>query len=171
MSWGFWLPGEFRLANQALSDMRAAGFANGSRYSPIRDRYSEQVAQVRASVVTMVRFAKVPTVPPDYCALVSMDVFGHGKADPDAACLLGKAVVDGLVEAKVIASDRRQIWSVPISRVLQSSYEEELCAAIARRHGIELLEGARKGAVVAIAAQHRDAFLDRLVQGARCGHA
>lgn len=103
-----WVPGRFRLTNQMLHDLRAAGKyeAAGARWGRMPrggfDRFAIETAEIRLAVKVAARGA-LPCMHP---AEVAFIVFGHRKHDPDAWYLLAKAAMDGLVDAGVFASDR-----------------------------------------------------------------
>ena len=115
-----WIPGKRKLTNAMLSDLRAAGFYAGKakaygarRAAGNRDRFATETAAIRKLVADEAmrlglrrRVAKV-AAPQLFDVFVT--VTGHPRHDPDAWYLLGKAAVDGLVDALVLHSDRKQI--------------------------------------------------------------
>lgn len=135
-----WVPGTFRGTNGLLDDLRAAGRFEGfakAKGWPIRrghDAFAEHQAAVRLAVkaAAMRAFSQG-------CATWTIDlafwVFGHGRHDPDAWYLLGKAAADGLADTGLIDSDRfniRNTWG----RVLRGPVDE-----IAKLHTLALMPG------------------------------
>lgn len=109
-----WCPGRFRLTNGMLSDLRAAGRYSAGRFgrAPIRgpwDRFAEETRAIRLLVKATAARERWPLCPYGYRAVIRCEVFGHQRHDPDAWLLLGKAAVDGLVDAHVLSSDRRSV--------------------------------------------------------------
>jgi hypothetical protein len=123
-----WVPGTFRGTNGLLDDLRAAGRFEGfakAKGWPIRgghDAFAEHQAAVRLAVkaAAMRAFAQG-------CAAWTVDLafwlFGHGRHDPDAWYLLGKAAVDGLADAGIIDSDRFNVRNTR-GRVLHGPADE-----------------------------------------------
>jgi hypothetical protein len=132
----FFVEGRFRLTNQMLSDLRAAGHYEGEaalmrrqgkwrgRKKPGYDLFSQETQAIRLAVKASAR--SCPPLPVDVTVLV----VGHRKHDPDAWYLLAKAVVDGLVDVGLIGSDRFGIGYVS-GRVMRTEQEEEDCFALA----------------------------------------
>jgi hypothetical protein len=121
-----WVPGAFRLTNGLLDDLRAAGKFEGyarAKGWPLRgghDAFAEHQAAVRLAVKARAAAARVICLG---TVDVAFWVFGHGRHDPDAWYLLGKAAVDGLVDAEVVDCDRfnvRNTWG----RVLRGPEDE-----------------------------------------------
>lgn len=117
----FFVEGTFRLNNQMLSDLRAAGHYEGYGQAMVdsgqwrrrhhgRDLFAEEVQAIRLAVKACARESLA--FRPDCRLNVSLMVVGHYKHDPDAWLLLGKAAIDGLVDAGVVPSDRRWIGTV-----------------------------------------------------------
>jgi hypothetical protein len=102
-----WVPGRFSLTNQMLSNLRAAGSYRGHKPKGWRDLFAEETATIRLAV-------KVAARGVSGFGLVSVfvTVLGHWKHDPDGWLLLGKAAVDGLVDAGLMMSDRQDLYSL-----------------------------------------------------------
>lgn len=124
-----WVPGTFRLTNGLLDDLRAAGKfegyarAKGWTVRGGHDAFAEHQAAVRLAVKAIAARSPAAGVIGLGAVDVAFWVFGHGRHDPDAWYLLGKAAVDGLVDADVIDSDRfnvRNTWG----RVLHGPEDE-----------------------------------------------
>jgi hypothetical protein len=116
--WVLWVPGKFRLTNAMLSDLRAAGKLEGmcrkrrkSLPSGFFDAFAAQTQAIRLAVKgnTAVRGRPNLAIGP---IRIWVTVLGHHKHDPDAWLLLGKAAVDGLVDAGVLRSDRFDLHSI-----------------------------------------------------------
>lgn len=127
----FFVEGRFRLTNQMLSDLRAAGHFEGEaaalrrqggwrgRKSPGYDLFASETQAIRlATKASAKNIGAVPDV-----VNVALWVLGHHKHDPDAWLLLGKAIIDGLKDAGLIRSDRFQV-GVVAGRVVRSTAEE-----------------------------------------------
>jgi len=113
--------GRFPLTNQLLSDLRAAGVYVGKRRKlrPGFDAFSVGTRTIRMLTKVAARDLDMSDVRLDERLHVAVVVVGHERHDPDAWVLLGKAAIDGLRDAKVIASDRFQIGAV-LGMVLQT---------------------------------------------------
>jgi hypothetical protein len=120
-----WVAGTFRLTNGLLDDLRAAGKfegfakAKGWKIRGGHDAFAEHQKAVRLAVKVAARGlgSQGPRVD------VAFWIFGHGRHDPDAWYLLGKAALDGLADAGAVDSDRfnvRNTWG----RVLHGPVEE-----------------------------------------------
>lgn len=104
-------PGRRRLTNGMLDDLRAAGFYAGKGFAlgwkPKKDfdGFATETAAIRQMVA--LRFSRTR----ERAGRVTVVVWltGHEKADPDAWMLLGKAAVDGLVDAGAIRRDRSNV--------------------------------------------------------------
>jgi hypothetical protein len=55
--------------------------------------------------------ACIPAVPPGCLACVWTYLAGHERCDPDAWMLAGKWCLDGLADAGVLRSDRRDVYA------------------------------------------------------------
>lgn len=161
MRWAFWIPGKFRLTNGMLSDLRAAGFAHAGRYAggPVRpcDRFNRETHQIRetAALVTKAAARERRRVPVN----IRVAVFGHHKHDPDAWYLLAKAIIDGMVASRFLASDRREVGWVS-GRVLQCPSPSMMMV-----DGVGMIRG--PGAVVTV----DEDFDDGSLANRGCGHA
>jgi hypothetical protein len=127
------IEGKFRLTNQMLSDLRAAGHYEGEatlmrrqgkwkgKKKPGYDLFSAETQAIRLAVKAHAKGIDMfqGVLPVD----VALWVVGHRKFDPDAWYLLGKATVDGLVDAGVLGSDRFGVGVVS-GRVIQTEAEE-----------------------------------------------
>lgn len=119
-------PGRRRLTNGMLDDLRAAGFYAGKGsvlgWKPKKDfdAFAVETAAIRQMVA--LRFKRIPPELIERTRYfddlnIVVWVVGHHKADPDAWLLLGKAAVDGLVDARVLRRDRdRVMLSGQVSR-------------------------------------------------------
>ena len=118
-----WVPGKFSLTNKMLDNLRA-----GSRYQGARppcgwvNMFEQETAAIRLAVKTAARREAADVVSAGPCR-VGFVVFGHHKHDRDAWYLLGKAALDGLVDAGVFTSDRFGVESTH-GWVLRNSTEE-----------------------------------------------
>lgn len=123
-----WIPGRFSLTNKMLSNLRAAEKFRGRRPKGWVDGFAQETQAIRLATAAAWR-SKEPdvmewgAVPSSYVCSVFFAVFGHHKHDPDAWYLLGKAVLDGLVGARVIREDRSDVWGTA-GRVCESRAEE-----------------------------------------------
>jgi hypothetical protein len=104
-----WVPGRFRLTNDLLSDLRGAGryegLADGKGWGKPRpgcDLYANHQQAVRLAVKAAARGCGTIVGP----VSLLFYLWGHGKGDPSAWYLIGKAAEDGLVDAGVLISDR-----------------------------------------------------------------
>lgn len=136
----FFVEGVFRLNNQMLSDLRAAGHYEGYGQAMVdsrqwrhrkkgRDLFAEEVQAIRLAVKASIR-GTLAKVGAPWRLNVTVMVVGHWKHDPDAWTLLGKAAVDGLVDAGVVASDRRSVGIVA-GRVCTSEADQLPTFAVA----------------------------------------
>lgn len=120
-----WVPGKFSLTNKMLDNLRAGSRYQGSR--PPRgwvNAFEQETQAIRLATKAAVRgdVGRLTGFPGQRCS-VEFAVFGHRKHDPDAWYLLGKAALDGLVDAHVFASDRHEVWAT-MGRVMQSELDE-----------------------------------------------
>ncbi len=114
-----WLPGPFPTTNALLDMQRASGVFEGKRQAMRRGGFSV-TAPPKYSFAATVReirdaakvHALAARLAPMSRAAVWFDWCGSSREDPDAWTLAGKAIVDGLVDAKVFGSDRRNVESV-----------------------------------------------------------
>lgn len=170
-----WVPGRFSLTNKMLDNLRAAGvYAGRSRSGRPRgsdwDHFATETAAIRLAVKQRVR--SFQTIAPQHMCVVNVDVLGHGKHDPDAWYLLAKAAVDGLCDAGVILSDRRQIWSV-LGRVMQRPDEDTMVRAMAwSQMAINIPEG-ESGFLLALNCRGltREGVVREVLRYSREGHA
>jgi hypothetical protein len=123
-----WIPGRFSLTNKMLSNLRASEKFRGKKPRGWVDGFAQETAAIRMAAKRAI-LNREPTsqewgavLRTEVCAL-EFGVFGHRRHDPDAWYLLGKAVVDGFVDAGVISPDRASVWETG-GRVLQSAAEE-----------------------------------------------
>jgi hypothetical protein len=116
VTWALWVPGRFSLTNAMLDHLRAAGFYQGRSRSGKRlragawDAFAAETQTIRLAVKAAAVRARVSGIRAR--ADVHLVVLGHHKHDPDAWYLLGKAAVDGLVDAGALTSDRRNVGIV-----------------------------------------------------------
>jgi hypothetical protein len=127
MTAALWVPGKFSLTNAMLSGIRAAEKFHGRRPKNWHDYYAEEVAAIRLAVKCAATRLGVEALRGEsgQVCKVGFEVVGHHKHDPDAWYLLGKAAIDGLVDATVFQSDRREVW-LTWGRVLQTTLEENV---------------------------------------------
>ena len=117
MIWRVCIQRGFRLTNQMLSDLRAAGkYEGASRAFGLSmrrgvDLFAREVVDIRNVCALFFRRAadqRLDGVRVD----VSCVFVGHGRHDPDAGHLAIKALVDGMVDAGFLSSDRRDVrWT------------------------------------------------------------
>jgi hypothetical protein len=128
----FFIPGTFRLTNGMLDDLHAAGFARGRGVRQPRDRYNDHVREIRNAAALHARAVGLKRLVGIWDLAVL--VVGHGRHDPDAWMLAGKAILDGLVQAQIIGSDRKQI-RLTSGTVLKYGGELEICKALRLQPG------------------------------------
>jgi hypothetical protein len=114
-----WLPGPFPTTNDLLDMQRAAGVYEGKRQAmrnggfsvtaPPAFSFAAKTREIRNDANMQARAARLK---PMSRAAVWVDWCGSGREDPDAWTLAAKAILDGLVDAKVFGSDRRNVESV-----------------------------------------------------------
>ena len=130
MRWNFWIPGKFRLTDQMLSDLRAAGMAAAGRTAGkaprIVDHYVREVREIRKAAAQVTRGAVHERDHGPFA--IRIIVFGHRSHDPDAWYLLAREIVRGMVTSGFLMSPR-EIQSVA-GRVLQTVEEENSERAI-----------------------------------------
>jgi hypothetical protein len=129
MKTNVWIPGKFSLTNHMLSNLRAAGRWNGAvRPKGWVDMFAQETKAIRLAAAVAVRRSDINSKRSWHEAWdvwsLTFGVFGHGKHDPDAWYLLGKAVCDGFADAGAILQDRSDVWETG-GRVLQGIWEEE----------------------------------------------
>lgn len=112
--------------------------------------FATQARNFRAATALAARRACIPATAPGERACVWIYLAGHTHYDPDGWTLAGKWIVDGLADAKVVRSDRKDVYAVG-GRVLQT--DEETRAFILARDDLRrfLSAGLVVGAVVEIA--------------------
>lgn len=96
-----WVPGKFWATNEAYRQMRAL--------APVRSP-AEVAAELRGFACVLARTAR-PRLEPVSYVHVWFDFYDSGKEDPDAWTWAGKHVLDGISDAKVIPSDRKNVYS------------------------------------------------------------
>lgn len=149
----FFIEGKFRLTNQMISDLRAAGHYEGEararrlRKKPGYDLFAAETQAIRLAVKGAARVAGIGQA--SGVQNVVVWVFGHRRHDPDAWLLLAKAAVDGLVDARVMVSDRFNVGMLA-GRVLQSEAEEFEVRLECRERTGEAVPENRPGMVVAL---------------------
>lgn len=129
------VPGRFSLTNTMLDNLRAAGQYEGRaavrrcRPRADHDLFARETLAIRLAVKAAARRACLLPLRGNARARVAWLIVGHERHDPDAGALWGKAAVDGLVDARALASDRHDL-AFAGGRVCTS--HEESAAAIAR---------------------------------------
>lgn len=118
--------------NRGLSDVRAAGWAAGFKDAMVRmgkwrgaghtdDRYADAAKEVRLRAFLAARQSRVPRFPDDARVRLRFSVMGHSSWDATGGMLAAKWLEDGLVDAKVIGSDRHNVAEVAVT-VEQTSH-------------------------------------------------
>lgn len=144
-----WIPGDWPGTNAVLDLARQAGHWSGvaralgrpARTAPIS--LDGQVRRARELVRYTARAARL--VAPPGLLDVTIYLAGSGRLDPDAWSAAGKWILDGLVDARVIPSDRKAIWATR-GRCLQAGEQRALFAAWGWRYN-----GPAAGAAVELA--------------------
>jgi hypothetical protein len=139
------IDGRFSLTNKMLSNLRAAGKAEGMGLRCVEDRFAAETAAIRLAAAASVRGLGRLFEPVN----LSFWVFGHHRHDPDAWYLLGKPVVDGFCDAGMLDRDRFSIW-IPRGRVCRSGREESLFLAQSALWGAQPHRAYRLGVLVDI---------------------
>lgn len=115
---GLWVPGKVVATNEALSRLRAAGYADGfrdamlktgawtDRRGKVNDRYAEAARTGRLAMCAAVRRLNLGSVPKGCGVRLAFTVQGHEKMDTAAAFLAAKWMEDGLTDSGVLADDR-----------------------------------------------------------------
>jgi len=106
-----WMPGDWPTTNQLLDLARATGYYEGRaallpserRKRPARS-YNQTLQKLRDATILAARARKLFTV--TQRVSLAFVHFGSGRRDASSWYLSAKAIEDGLVEAKVLASDR-----------------------------------------------------------------
>ena len=122
-----WVPGVFSLTNKMLDNLRAAEKYHGRRPKNWRDLFAEETAAIRLATKVAANRKRLEAPQKGEVCLLAFIVFGHHKHDRDAWYLLGKAALDGLVDAHVIGSDRFEVWNTG-GIVLRTDAEERFVA-------------------------------------------
>lgn len=105
-----WLPGEFPTTNRLLDIQRASGFYDGhGAVTGARRRknaldFNKVVSEIRQRAKLQALGARLRPVTSAVPLLFVH--LGSGRRDPSSWYLSAKAVEDGLVDARVLASDR-----------------------------------------------------------------
>jgi hypothetical protein len=108
-SQALWLPGDFPTTNKLLDLTRASGFYTGKQVAEgRRARGNERdvnltFRQIREATNFHARGRLKPV---DVAVPVLFVHFGSGRRDPSSWYLAAKAIEDGLVDAKILRSDR-----------------------------------------------------------------
>jgi hypothetical protein len=129
---GIWVPGAVVPLNRGLSDVRAAGYAAGFKDAMVRmhrwrggahvdDRYADAAKEVRLRAFIAARQSRVPRFPEDARVRLRFSVMGHPRWDASGGMLAAKWLEDGLVDAKVLRSDRHNVSEVAVT-VEQTSH-------------------------------------------------
>lgn len=140
-----WVPGRFSLTNKMLDNLRAAEKYHGRRPKGWVDLFAQETRAIRLAVKAAAKRSPPGAPPAGFVCNVRFIVFGHRKYDPDAWYLLGKAALDGLVDAKVFSSDRFRVWTTG-GRVLRNADEEKFVVSGFGGHLFEI--GGRIASVV-----------------------
>jgi hypothetical protein len=111
-----WLPFRFPSTNDLLDMLRAEGYYEGRGYGrkggapkPPESSYSKAAREIRDAANMHARAARLRALP-----LVSLrfELLGCARFDPSAWTLPAKSIEDGLVDARVIISDRFNVFDV-----------------------------------------------------------
>lgn len=155
-----WLPGDFPSTNKLLDAQRASGFYAGAgqargldpRERPPLTSYSHEVSRIRtwtfAHAKRNVVRAELPRL-----ARLKFIMLGRGRYDPSAWYLSAKAVEDGLIDARLLASDRSDVLETAGRSVTDEETARLLAEAFnvprrARERGmIVVIEGVSDGAL------------------------
>ena len=153
MKMALWVPGRFRLTNGMLSDLRAAGYADGRARGFDVDEFAAETERIRREVASAALNASMRGGCVDGQWYVHVGVFGHSKFDPDSWLLLGKAAVDGLVQGRVFGSDRFNLWE--LSGRTYRDMREQAAAALDLYQGAHLnVPMRREGFALTISEHH-----------------
>lgn len=112
-----WCPGQWYTVNAALDAARASGYWAGQRTAkgwrggapPVT--LASEAKRCRQYVAALARAANLARVDRPVLALVAYRGV-TGRQDADAWTWAGKVAIDGLVDAGVLESDRRDLWGV-----------------------------------------------------------
>jgi hypothetical protein len=113
MRWVVCIERKFRLTNGMLSDLRAAGHYKGKSAAlglverKGYDAFDTECADIRNAVG--LHFRRYVRERSGGRVDIRYVIVGHGKCDPDAWLLAGKAATDGMVDAGFLASDRFEV--------------------------------------------------------------
>jgi len=132
------LPLERLTANELLDALRAEGFYEGKRAAISRGRYGLRAVAPARSFSGTSRDLRQPAklyalragLERMKRAAIWLDWCGSGREDPDAWTVAEKPIVDGLVDARVFESDRRNVESVGGRCVSSRAEAEEILATI-----------------------------------------
>lgn len=113
-----WVPGTFWTTNEAYKQMRALA----------PDRPPSEVAAELRGFVRVLATTNRPSLAPVKYVSVWFDWYGSGREDPDAWTWAGKHILDGITDARVIPSDRKNVYSVG-GRCAQSLAEMRMVLA------------------------------------------
>ena len=111
-----WLPGAFPSTNELLSRQRADGWyardradrPRGQRRAPAQSA-AQDIRRIRDAANMHARSARLRPV---IRAHLRFLLIGRSKYDPSAWTLAAKPIEDGLVDAKVLGSDRFNVWEI-----------------------------------------------------------
>jgi hypothetical protein len=162
----FFIEGRFRLTNQMLSDVRAAGWYEcEAKMRRVRkpagyDLAANETKAIRLAVKSMGKRSAGWKGAID----VAIFVVGHGRHDPDAWQLLGKAIVDGLQDAKVFRRDGVGLGML-LGRVLREGDEHARVYEAAEKYLPEVSRGVAGAFVFLRDAVPLDAELRRWIGG------
>ena len=124
-----WVQGQFPSTNNALAGARADARANRPGHASRRARwretpggYTEAARWVRLVTKVAARRARLEPVPAALRVVIWFWMLGHYRFDSSAWYLPAKWIEDGLVDAGVLPSDRKNVYATG-GRCLQTPEE------------------------------------------------
>lgn len=148
------VPGVFRLTNQMLDDLRAAGNYEGQakrmgrRARPGHDLFAAETERIfwstYAAWKTWKGSGEVVSPRPSWC--VRIFVVGHNHYDPDSFYLLAKPAIDGMVKALGFR-DRIAIYDVGgrVAKFGGESYSPAYPKAAGKLNPLGFVDGGQPG--------------------------
>lgn len=138
------MQGVYPSTNQAVVMARADGRSHLARRRADERGYAVVARGWRLAAAMEARRRKLGPFPADGRVSLAFWLVRHHRFDPSAWTMAAKWIEDGLTDAKVLASDRRNVYQVA-GRVCQT---EEESAAVLRRRAATVLDTGRPGMLV-----------------------